>query len=183
MLIAQLGVFLQRFRDHAFEVNRKVGNHACGSQRLAFQNRRKNYARCVSAERLTAGGHFVKHHAERKQIRARIQIFSADLLGRHVGDRADGSAWTGEVGVRVHGHAARRHRLTDVFRHQLGQTKIENFGLAALGDKNICGLDVAMDDAFGVRCFERVGNINTDFEQHIESHGLAIDAMLERGAL
>jgi hypothetical protein len=38
-------------------------------------------------------------------------------------------------------------------------------GLAALGNKNIGGLDIAMDDALGVRCVEGVGNVGSDWEQ------------------
>jgi hypothetical protein len=32
----------------------------------------------------------------------------------------------------------------------LGQTEVEKLGMSALGDKDVRGLDVAVDDAFGV---------------------------------
>jgi len=35
-----------------------------------------------------------------------------------------------------------------VLGEELGEAKIENFDGAALGDENVGGLDVAMDDAF-----------------------------------
>ena len=47
----------------------------------------------------------------------------------------------------------------------LGETEIENFGVAALGDENIGGLDVAVNDAFGVRGVERVGDFDGESEE------------------
>jgi len=43
---------------------------------------------------------------------------------------------------------------------ELGQAEVENLGAPALGDKNVGGLNVAMDNALGVSGFERVGNFN-----------------------
>ena len=47
----------------------------------------------------------------------------------------------------------------------LGQSEIENLGVPALGDENVRGLDVAVDDAFGVRGVERIGNLDGEREQ------------------
>src|SRR6266576_2281600 len=44
-------------------------------------------------------------------------------------------------------------------RTDLGETEVENLGLAAGGHKNIGWLDVAVDDAFGVRGVQRVGHL------------------------
>ena len=52
--------------------------------------------------------------------------------------------------------------------------------MAALGDKNIRGLDVAMDDAFGVRCVERVSNFDGQRHGGVYLHRAAGNAMLQR---
>ena len=55
--------------------------------------------------------------------------------------------------------------------------------MAALGDEDIRGLDVAMDDALDVSGVERVGNVDGNIEQAIEFERLAADEMLERLAI
>ena len=65
----------------------------------------------------------------------------------------------------------------------LGEAKIEDFGGAALGDEEVGGLDVAVDDTFGVRGVESVGNFDGKCKERVEFHGAAGNAMLERGAL
>ena len=64
-----------------------------------------------------------------------------------------------------------------------GQSKVEDFGEAATGDKDVAGFNVAMNDAFGVGGVESVGDLDGEGEQGIEGHGAAGDAVLQRGAL
>ena len=49
-------------------------------------------------------------------------------------------------------------------RSDLRQPEVENLGVPALGDKDVRGLDVAVDDAFGVGGVERVGNFDGQSE-------------------
>jgi len=48
------------------------------------------------------------------------------------------------------------------------------------GDKNIGGLDIAVDDAFGMRGVERIGNLNRQAEQNIRLDRPSGNAMLQR---
>ena len=68
-------------------------------------------------------------------------------------------------------------------RRDLGQPEIQNLGVAALGDEDVGGLDVAMNDPLGMRGIQRVGNLDRQTEHSFIFHGLSADAMLQRHAL
>jgi hypothetical protein len=66
-----------------------------------------------------------------------------------------------------------------LLRADLRESEIENFGVAALSDEDVGGLDVPVDDAFGVRGVERVGALNSNFEEAFDFHGPAGDGVLQ----
>ena len=68
-------------------------------------------------------------------------------------------------------------------RGDFRQAEVENLGVSALGDENVGGLDVAMDDAFAVRGVERVGDFDGEAEQDIHFERTAGDAMLQGQAV
>ncbi len=111
-------------------------------------------------------------------------------FGRHVGDGAHGAAGAGEM----LGGAAQRGAFDSVHgdfgggraragEGHFGETKVKNFGVAALGDKKIGGLDVAVNDVCGVRRIERVGDFDGEGEEVFDVHRAAVDAVLERLAI
>src|ERR1700733_14536526 len=55
---------------------------------------------------------------------------------------------------------ARRTRCN----HDLCQPEVENLGMPTLGDENVGWLDVAVNDAFGMRGIEGVGNFDSERE-------------------
>ena len=63
---------------------------------------------------------------------------------------------------------------------ELGQAKVENFGGTTIDEENVCRLDIAMDNAFGVGRFEAVGDLDAEVEKFGDGDGLAGDAALER---
>src|SRR4051812_14180811 len=85
--------------------------------------------------------HLVKNFAERIDISARVELFSQQLLRRHVGERTGG-------GMKVTvGAVSIRDRLEE-FR----QPKITNFHATVLRYQDIAGLQIAMQDPLLVRC-------------------------------
>ena len=62
----------------------------------------------------------------------------------------------------------------------LRQPEIKNLGVPALRDEYVRRFDVAMDDAFFVRCVERVSHLDAQLQQQIHRQRLAPDTMLER---
>ncbi len=149
-----------------------------------MQNRLENRARRFAAKGQHAGRHFVEDRTEGKEVGARVDRLAAHLLGRHVGDGTDGGAGAGEL---LFGHGGRgvvtRHcGASDAaaFRGLLRQAEIENLCVVVGGDENIGRLDIAMDDALGVRRFEPFGDFDAQIEQQIERERLPTDPVLER---
>jgi len=138
----------------------------------------------VALEGEAPSSHFVENHSKGKKIGARVEFFAKGLLGRHVGDSTESGSGTGEL-VGIGGQ--RGQLIGGVFerfrRGDFGQTKIEDFGVAAFGDEDICWLDVAMDDALGVCGIESIGNLDGDVEKAFEFDRLTCNKVFERGAV
>jgi hypothetical protein len=128
-----------------------------------------------------AGAHLIEHGAEREQIGAAVEIFSADLLRAHVSHGADGGAGAGEI--CLDGDGRRGCSAAELRGGELGEAEIENFGLTFRRDEDICRLDVAMDDAFGVGGVESTGDLHAEIEDGFDVEGLFRDQMLEGVAL
>src|SRR5207244_10958456 len=45
------------------------------------------------------------------------------------------------------------------FRKQLGQAKVKEFHLSSIGDKNIRGLDITVNDGLRVRCLQCIRHL------------------------
>ena len=153
-----------------------------GRSRFAIQDGIEDDRRSVAAKWNEAGSHLVKNRSEGEQIGAGVEFLALGLLRRHVGYSSDGGAWAGQI---FQAHAGGGLALPPAQRVGLAgsnfcQAEIENLGVAALGDKNVGRLDVAMDNAFGVRRIECVGDLNRQAQQHFSFEWPAGDTMLQR---
>ena len=122
-------------------------------------------------ERARAGDRFVEHAAERENVGAVIGGAAFGLFRRHVADGAHHQA---------RGRPGDAHRLEPglIDRQgglaaQLGETEIEDLGVAAGGDHHVVGLEVAMDDAGGMRGGQRVGGLRQVLQDLLEIARLA----------
>jgi hypothetical protein len=97
--------------------------------------------------------------------------FASGLFRRHVRDCADRRTPTG--GMLIDGRDIRRARKGRARRSQLREAEVEHLGLAAFGHDDVGWLDVAVDDAGGVRRVERVGNFDREIDKTIDRHGLS----------
>src|SRR6202000_2509005 len=101
----------------------------------------------------------------------------------HVTDGSHGGSGDGQL-IVVSGRAVSlRHGRETLRPNDLGQTEIQDFGVATRGDKNVRRLDVAVDYAGGMGGIERVGNCDADFEEAVEFEEIRGDNVLERGAI
>jgi|GEM_PF-4729821 len=63
---------------------------------------------------------------------------------------------------------------------QLGQSEIHDLGLSTFGEKNICGLDITVDNSTRVCCIQCICNLNSNIQEPIDFQWSSFDRMLER---
>ena len=166
-------VFLHRLPDNAFQFLGKRGVQSQRRRRFGVQNRIQGHDHVVAGEGLLPGGHLIEHHAERKQIGPRVKFLAARLLRRHVNRGSRNDAHRGQR-ILHRGFFAGCEALVP---QQFSQAKIEDFGLSARSKEDVGRLDIAMNDALGVRSRQRVRNLNTHIEQLVDVHGFAPDTL------
>ncbi len=186
MLITQIAVFLQRLADDAFHLPGQVRIEPDRRRGQPFQNCIEDQRRSVPAKREGSGRHLIQHRAKRKQIAARIEFLAFGLLGRHVSHGPHGRSGTGQVvfahGGRLREHSRRVHAAA-ADRSDLGQSEVQHLGMTALGDENVGGLDVAVNDALGMRGVERIGNLDREREQRVHLQRTPGDHVLQSHAV
>jgi hypothetical protein len=181
MLIAEMAIFLEGFQNDLFEPRGQCRPDLLRPAGLLVQDGAGNHRAGCAAKRRLAGGHLVQHESEREQIRADVDVFAAQLLRRHIGDRADRATVLGEraIGELRQLHRRGRHRLVD---RRLGESKVENLRTVA-GEKDVCRLDIAVDDARGVCRVERAGQCSGDLDELAVVQWSACQPPLQRFAV
>src|SRR6202162_4031069 len=89
--------------------------------------------------------------------------------------------------MRLHSQGGLLYRPSHSGHGQRGynfrQSKIENLGVSALGDEDVGGLDVAVNNSLGMRGIEGIGNLDGERENQLYFHRSACDAVLQGRAL
>ena len=166
-LAADVPIFLESLVDDFFQLGRKIGIQTKRWQGRPVQNGVEREPRRISTERQRTGRHFIEHHAEGKQVGARVEFLASHLFRGHVSHGAERGAGTGQL-TFIHSRPAMYRRDAGrgtACRHDLGQAEVENLGVTAFGHKDVGRLDVAMDDALAVRGIQRVGDFNAERQE------------------
>ncbi len=150
-------VLLEAAAQDGVDLRRDLVVLLVGPRRLVAEDRRDHLGRRLAEERAVSGRHLVEHDAEREDIGAGVGREHAQLLGRHVGEGADGEAFLGQGGLRVEAH-----RLGRVVLAELGESEVEHLHPAVAVDHDVAGFEIAVLDPLGVRGGEGVGQRHGD---------------------
>src|SRR3954470_8765286 len=82
----------------------------------------------------------------------------------------------------IHGGVSRGIAILAGRSCQLGEAEVEDLGLSAIGDKDIAGLDVTMDDALRVGCVKCVRTLDGVFEKRLELKRLVLNHSIKLAA-
>jgi hypothetical protein len=83
----------------------------------------------------------------------------------------------------IEGVAARVDRRLQFRRREPGEAEVQQLGVAAPGNKDVAGFDVAMEDAFTVRGVESVGDLDGNVQPFAYSQLIPTDHRVESGPL
>jgi hypothetical protein len=137
-----------------------------GRSGFAIEDRVEHDCRGFPAEGKNAGGHFIEHYAKREDVGAVVEPFATRLFGRHVGHCAHKLAGLSDVlpgGLRRRSavvYLMKSAQLHGRGRSGLARPKVKNLDPLALDDKQVCRLDVAVDNAALVRRLQAVRDLN-----------------------
>jgi len=149
-------------------VGERVGNRY-PVQRIFVQDLVDESSDRVRRERLAVEDHLVEDDPQREQIAPPVERRAFDLLRRHVGGAADHHAGAGQL-----------HLLAD----RLGDAEVGDLHLARLGEHQVAGLDVAVNDSRFVRGAERLGGLRDHLERLLHVGKLRLgETLAERLAL
>jgi len=146
---------------------------------LFFENGGGDGELALACKGALSGERFVEDGAKRENVAAAVELLALDLLGRHVLESADDGAFfcNGRRGRGV-GEGDGGDGRGD----GLGKAKVEKLG-AGLGEHDVAGFEIAMNDAGAVGLVESVGDFRADLENLIGRKRAFGNALRERFAL
>ena len=148
----------ERALDHVVERGGDAGADVDQRRRLDVVDLMHHRRLHLRVERRPAGDQVVEHGAERVDVGAAVERAAVELLGRHVGERAD-AVDLGHVRAEVQ-HAA-----------EVGDLDV---GDGAVGEhrEQVRRLDVAVDQALAVDVAERHRALEADLDDQLERQQL-----------
>ena len=174
-------LLLQAAQDHGFKLDGQVGHDFAEVGRVGELGGANGLELgCVgTVEGMAAAGELVKDEAESEDVGLDGGAAGDELLGGHVGDGAalggvgclgrERRVAAGSGGVKVGLVAA---ELT-------GKAKVEDLDEAAVGEHDVGGLEVAMEDADQVRGGEAVGDLDAGRKDKLQTGGALGDDLVQ----
>ena len=138
-------LLLEAVRNDPPELRRNLRGGRRG-HRILLQHRQHRLGRALRMERPTAGQHLVEDRAESEEVGAMVDFAAPDLLRRHVTRRAEDDAR-----LRAHGRRLRELHVRRRAGREHRQAEVEDLDEAAVRQKDVVRLEVAMHDAAVVR--------------------------------
>ncbi len=159
-LMALLGHLGERSQERLFDRRRKVGRELARPARRVVDVLVDDLPHVLSGERPLAGQQLVDHAPDRVDVRPRVGLLAAALLGRDVARRTEHLA-------RVRQPVLERLEL----RVQPGQPEVDHLDhdrAVALFEEDVLGLEVAVDHARLVRRADRLADLRDDRERRLD---------------
>ena len=179
---ARRGLFFQAAQDERFQLDRKVWDDLAKAGRIGELGGADGLEvrRVGAAEGMASADQLVEDQPEREDIGLHAGAAGDELLRRHV---CDGAA------ARGVGRLGRGRRATAcagwvevglVPIEPSGQAEVEDLDQAAVGEHDVGGLQVAMEDAEPVRGGEAVGDLDAGGERELQAGRALGDHLVER---
>ena len=176
-------VLLEQREDRLLEPRRQLGPQPARRFRLVAQDRRLRLGARRPAEGAAARGHLVEYEPQREEVGPPVEHLAAHLLGRHVGDGADGDALVGE---RARGR--QRGVGGGAVTGGIGcfvdarEAEVQDLGTVRR-QEDVGGLEIAVDHPLAVGGGERVGQRQARVDERRNVHRPERQALVERLAV
>jgi hypothetical protein len=162
----------ERLPDRLIGALRQVRPHRPRARRRLGEAAHEHRLRGRPVERRLAGKHLVQHRGQRVDVGPRVEpLVARGLLGAHVGRRADDEPCLGQLLLVAPSEVPRDP--------EVGHERV-----AVVGEEQVLGLDVAVDDAVAMRVLERLRRLAGDTERVLDRElPLPPEPVAERFAL
>ena len=169
-LVAPGGVLLEALQAHRLDVPRQVRALLGRRARGLLDDLLEEHERGHRPERRPAGEHLVEDRAKRVYVAAAVRapMGALGLLRGQVDHGAHDGARLRELHLRL---------LVE------GEAEVGELRQLAVLQKDIAGLDVAVDYAGGVRRGDRLGDRPGDGHRLLDGHAASADGVVERWAV
>ena len=170
VLVAIVGIAFQATHDDAHQPVRQIRLDEFRALGLFLNPLVHHFQSGFAGERDVAGHQFIEDQAVGIEVGAIVGGLAFHLLRRHVTRRAEEGA-----GTR---HADR------AFFEGFREAKIADENLVVFVNQEVLRLQVAMDDAFGMRGCERLRDLPREIQNAVHRHlGIVVDDVLQILAL